>query len=72
MRKMPCNAIHNFSARCNENNTVYMVEYMRIYNEEKIVCECGKTVCRGAFLRHLRSKYHAKRTTCAPNEFGLL
>jgi len=59
---MKTNIYEEYGVKWCENTSIYMKEYMRIYNSEKIHCNnCNKSLVRGCLQRHLRSKYHLKR-----------
>lgn len=41
-------------------NSSYMKNYMSIYNQQKVECECGVVVCKGAIYKHKQSSKHIK------------
>ena len=44
----------------------YMCEYMREYNKRDINCECGSTVKRSSYYKHLGSMKHKKNMASKP------
>jgi len=47
-----------------EDNKKKILEKIKKYEAEKITCECGAIITRGAILRHRKTMKHIKLTEC--------